>query len=460
VLYANPTSAQPEGWALRAGAPAPAAIQAMVTQALETGEVQHRDLELADRVYSIQAAPIADEAYANLYGLDITERRKLEERLAQAQKMEAIGLLAGGVAHDFNNLLVGVIGNASLAQEMVAPGSKVAPLLDRIVRTGEQAAHLTRQLLAYAGKGQIVVEALDLSQVARAGADLVRASIPGKIALHLDLAAGLPLVNADRSQLHQVFLNLVINAAEAVGSGPGRISVRTGIRDLEAPELRTSSGAELRPGRYVCLEVTDDGCGMDEDTLGRIFDPFFTTKFLGRGLGLAAVAGIVRTHGGGIQVESVLRQGTRFTVLLPAAEVAAAPQPESEAGVLDLRGMGRILLVDDEDIVLELGQAALQRQGYDVLIAASGPAALRVFEREAAQVDLVILDLSMPGMGGEDVLPELKRIRSEVRVVISSGYTQDDAMKYFRGLPVAGFIQKPYTAAKLAAEVKRALGSA
>ncbi|HVP14645.1 MAG TPA: GAF domain-containing protein [Terriglobales bacterium] len=390
---------------------------------------------------------------------DITERRKLEERLAQAQKMEAIGLLAGGVAHDFNNLLVGVIGNASLAQDMVAPGSKVAPFLDRIVRTGEQAAHLTRQLLAYAGKGQIVVEALDLSQVAHNGADLVRASIPSKVALHLDLAPGPPPVSADRGQLHQVFMNLVINAAEAIGSGAGRISVRTGVRDVDAPGLRTSSGPELPPGRHVFLEVTDDGCGMDEDTLARIFDPFFTTKFLGRGLGLAAVAGIVRTHGGGIQVESMPGQGSRFTVLLPALEEAVPEeQAAAAAGGRDLSGEGRILLVDDEEIVLELAQAALQRHGYDVLIAASGPAALRVFEREAAHVDLVILDLSMPGMGGDEVLPELKRIRPDARVVISSGYSQDDAMKYFRGLPAAGFIQKPYTAAQLAAAVKRALG--
>ncbi len=387
---------------------------------------------------------------------DATERRRLEERIAKAQKLEAIGLLAGGVAHDFNNLLVGVIGNASLAQEMLPPGSSALPLMERIVRTGEQAAHLTRQLLAYAGKGQIVMEPVDLSQLVRESAELLRSSIPNKILLRMDLAEDLPAVRADRGQAHQVFMNLALNASEAIGSGPGLISVRTSVLTLDEGALAGTTGAEVGPGEYVCLEVTDNGGGMDDETLARIFDPFFTTKFLGRGLGLAAVSGIVRSHGGAIRVESEPGRGSRFTVLLPALRgeapaAAGAPRPGER------RGTGTILLVDDEEIVLETAKVALERRGYDVLVASSGPQAVKVYRRESARVDLVILDLSMPGMGGEEVLPELLRIRSDARVVVSSGYSQDEAMKHFHGLRATGFIQKPYTAGGLAAEVGRVL---
>jgi len=386
---------------------------------------------------------------------DVTERRRLEERLAHAQKMEAIGLLAGGVAHDFNNLLVGVIGNASLAQETLPPDSQALPLLDRVIKAGENAAYLTRQLLAYAGKGQVVMEPLDLSRLVREGADLMRSSISSKVRLHLDLAADLPPVRVDRGQAQQVFMNLVLNAAEAIGSGPGLISVRTLVRSPDERALRGVTGAELRPGSYVCLEVADNGSGMDEETRAKIFDPFFTTKFLGRGLGLAAVGGIVRSHGGAIQLESEPGKGSRFTILLPVVEGEVAAAGGAPAA-RDLRGAGTILLVDDEEIVLEMAKSALERHGYEVLVAPSGPEAVKLFQREAARIALVILDLSMPGMGGEEVLPELQRIHRDVRVVVSSGYSQDEAMKHFRGLPAAGFIQKPYTAARLAAEVQRA----
>ena len=274
---------------------------------------------------------------------DITERKQAEERLRQTQKLESLGLLAGGVAHDFNNLLVGVIGNASLAQELLPPGNPAAELLDGVIKTGEQAAHLTRQMLAYSGKGRFVVEALDLSALIPEIGGLVRPSISKKIALHFDLEEDLPPIEADRGQIQQVFMNLVLNAAEAIGSHDGLISVRTGVQNVDDAYVRLHpEAAELKPGEYVFLEVRDTGCGMDDATRAKIFDPFFSTKFTGRGLGLAAVAGIVRGHKGAISVTSAPGQGSCFTVLFPAAARGAggrlparqhgAPRRRSDSG--------------------------------------------------------------------------------------------------------------------------------
>ncbi len=254
------------------------------------------------------------------FAIDLTERRKLERRVLEAQKLESVGLLAAGIAHDFNNLLVGVIGNASLAQDLLPPEHEVQPLLNLVVRTGEQAAHLTRQMLAYSGKGRMLLEPVDLSKLFSGLAEIVSPSISKKISLVLDLAAGLDPVEADPSQMQQIFTNLVLNAAEAIGDREGTITIRTG-----AWSGAESAGLELEPGKYVYVEVADTGCGMDEGTKARIFEPFFTTKFAGRGLGLAAVAGIVRTQKGSIRVESAPGEGTRITVLLPAVKWGAAP---------------------------------------------------------------------------------------------------------------------------------------
>src|SRR6202142_2977132 len=293
---------------------------------------------------------------------DITDRKKAEEHFRQAQKLESIGMLAGGIAHDFNNLLVGVIGNASLAQDVLPPGSPAGELLERAVRTGEQAAHLTRQLLAYAGKGQFMVEPLNLSDLIPEMTGLVQPSISKKIALHLALDPDLPAIEADRGHMQQVFMNLVLNAAEAMGSDAGMISVKTRVQGVDESYIRRNLETELSPGRYVILEVRDTGCGMDDATRARIFDPFFSTKFQGRGLGLAAVAGIVRGHKGAITVSSVPGQGACFTVLFPAAEGAAAVAQVAAQNAA-LIGTGTILGVDDEPRVRDLAKRAVE--GHD-----------------------------------------------------------------------------------------------
>jgi PAS domain S-box-containing protein len=406
-------------------------------------------------------APVPQDgrpAAAVLVMHDISEKKRVDERLRESQKLESIGLLAGGIAHDFNNLLVGIVGNASLGEEMVPPGHPVTEILTRIVKTGEQAAHLTRQMLAYAGKGRFIVEPVNLSDLVREIIPLIQPSISKRIGVHLNLSRGLPPVNADRSQLQQIVMNLLINAAEAIGSSPGVVSVSTGVRRVDGRFSGGPTGAEVEPGEYVCLSVSDTGSGMDDATRAKIFDPFFTTKFTGRGLGLAAVAGIVRGHKGAIEVTSAPGKGSTFQVLLPAAANAAPAPGPAALDDEDLRGEDTILVVDDEEAVRLLAKRALERHGYTVLCASSGQAGVELLRKEAGRVSLVVLDLSMPGMNGQETLAELRKIDPEIKVVISSGYAEADTMPLFAGVSVSGFIQKPYTSRQLARSLKTAAG--
>ncbi|PWU07292.1 MAG: hypothetical protein C5B51_10315 [Terriglobia bacterium] len=392
--------------------------------------------------------------------LDVTERKQSEERLRQAQKMESLGLLAGGVAHDFNNLLVGVIGNASLAQEMLPPDHPATALMGNVIKTGEQAAHLTRQMLAYSGKGQFLLEVLDLSAMVNEINDLVRPSISKKVVLHLDLEQQVPPIEADRGQVQQILMNLVINAAEAIGSGNGIVTVRTGVQIVDGQYHRLHlETVDLRPGEYVLLEVCDTGCGMADDVKAKMFDPFFSTKFTGRGLGLAAVAGIVRGHKGAIVVSSEPGRGSSLTVLFPPA-TRPIEQRQSAAPSALAQSAGVVLVVDDEEVVRDMANRALARHGYTVLVAHDGATAIDLFKRHRGDIELVLLDLSMPGLSGEETLRELRKIQPEARVLVSSGYSETEAMTMFRGQRVSGFIQKPYTSAGIAHKVKAALAPA
>ncbi|HEY2017865.1 MAG TPA: PAS domain S-box protein, partial [Bryobacteraceae bacterium] len=427
---------------------------------LPVREARHLRLDGSEVAVETTAGPVEWHGRPALlvFVRDITNRKLAEARLREAQKLESVGLLAGGVAHDFNNLLVGVIGNASLAQDLLSPNHPAAELLVDIVKNGEQAAHLTRQMLAYAGKGKFMVQRLDLSALLPEMAGLVRPSLSKKIELRLDLAPGLPPIEADRGQVQQVFMNLAINAAEAIGSHEGAITVRTGVKEIDEGYLALHPETGVpRPGKYIFLEVRDTGSGMDEATRARIFDPFFSTKFVGRGLGLAAVAGIVRGHNGAIAVSSTPGEGSCFTVLFPAVAGAAERRPEKVRDT-SLRGSGTVMVVDDEPMVREMVRKALEREGYTVLAADSGLAAIDLCKRHPGEIGLVVLDLSMPHMGGEEALPEIVKIRPGVKVLVSSGYSESEAMSSFEGQRVSGFIQKPYTSKGIAEKVKDCLG--
>jgi PAS domain S-box-containing protein len=391
---------------------------------------------------------------------DITERKRAEEQMRHAQKLESVGLLAGGIAHDFNNLLVGVIGNASLAEDMVPPASPAREILRRITRCGEQAAHLTRQMLAYAGKGRFVLEPVNLAGMVRDTIPLLQTSISKKITVELELASGTPAIESDPSQMQQVFMNLALNAGEAVGDRDGVISVSTGEVTVDAAQIRDElEGWPIKPGRYTFLEVRDTGGGMDAETKPKIFDPFFSTKFQGRGLGLAAVAGIVRAHNGAVRVTAAPGAGSTFRVLLPvmvphAAAAAAALPPAIES---DLRGHGTVLIVDDEPVVRDLARQSLERLGYEVLVAENGPEAIERLRSDANRIRLVVLDLSMPGMSGQETLPHLRQLKPDLEILVSSGYSEAETLRLFEGARVSGFIQKPYTIQELAREIKAVL---
>jgi len=395
--------------------------------------------------------------------VDITDLRLAEEALRNKHKLESIGLLAGGVAHDFNNVLTVIMGSASAAlQECPSCEHSKA-----IVGAAERAAHLTRQLLAYAGKGHFVVKTFDLGDHVSNTRPLLAASIPKRVSLRFYLTAEPAPLEADPTHIEQILMNLVINAGEAIQpKTDGWIEVHTRVCDLTTERLpHRSQVFEPEPGRFVCLEVNDNGAGMDKPMLARIFDPFFSTKFTGRGMGLAAVQGIVRAAKGFIEVDSAPGCGSTFRVFLPAAgrqvsrESAGAGIPATAAVPLPATS-ATVLVVDDEEMVRKLACMMLRRQGYGVLEAGDGKEALRVLATSSALPSVVLLDLAMPVMGGDELLPVLAERYPTVKTIVSSGYPEEEARKDFPAHSIAGFLPKPYTAQALAAKIRDLVGTA
>jgi CheY-like chemotaxis protein len=371
--------------------------------------------------------------------------------------LESIGLLAGGIAHDFNNLLTVIIGNAGFALNR----NPLSQELRNIISASDRAAHLTSQLLAYAGKGHFISKTFNLNDVVSGSAALLSVSVPKRVELRFNLSSEELLVKGDPSQIEQILMNLVVNAGEAVPPRTdGRIKVTT--RDCGViPEtvLRDARAYGVQPGPFVCLEVADNGTGMDEATLSRIFDPFFSTKFTGRGLGLAAVQGIVRSRHGFIDVHSSRGAGSTFRIFLstsaekPATAIPAGSRPGTS-------GRGRlapILVVDDEELVREMVCTALRDQGYEVLEAKNGKDAREVLAAAATLPTLVLLDLTMPVMGGAELVPILNHDYPGLRVIVTSGYPEEDARRDLPPEAIADFLQKPYTLTTLVDKVEEVL---
>jgi PAS domain S-box-containing protein len=386
------------------------------------------------------------------------ERRRLEAKVQHAQKLESLGVMAGGIAHDFNNLLMAILGNAELALMRLAPEAPGRECVDHIVTAAQRAAELTNQMLAYSGQGRFLVGPTDLNRLVTEMGHLLEMAISKKAALQFHLADRLPAIEADASQIRQVVMNLITNASEALAEERGTIGVSTGVVQADEPYLSESElGDELPPRRYVALEVSDTGAGMDAETRERIFDPFFTTKFLGRGLGLAAVQGIVRGHHGAIRVYSEPGRGSTFKVLLPASAKAVRPEAPA-AQVPRARGEGvTILVVDDDPAVRDVAEGILTASGYRVLTAADGREGVEVYRRHQEEIAVVVLDMSMPEMDGEEAFREIRRIRADARVVLSSGYNEQDATSRFAGKGLASFIQKPYRSAALLGRIQKIL---
>ena len=405
---------------------------------------------------------------------DITERKRAEEarlrlerQVQHAQRLESLGVMAGGIAHDFNNILMAVLGYADLAIQDLSETHPARASVRAIEKAGKRAAALTRQMLAYSGRGEFIIEEMAVSTLMDDMAHLLRTSISPKIALNLHLDRDLPPIKADVAQMQQVVLNLITNASEAIGDATGAIVLSTGQMDCDRAcldhvneVLRAGLDEPLPEGVYVYLEVSDTGCGMDEETRTKIFEPFFTTKFTGRGLGMAAVLGIVRGHRGAIMLDTEPGKGTTFRVLFPAVEgrrVDAAEQERGETRTEEHQERGTILVVDDEAMVRDLATEILERQGFTVLTAADGREALEVYRAHTDEIACVLLDLTMPHMDGEQCFRELRQIKSDVRVILSSGYNEQDATQRFAGLGLAGFIHKPYQSATLNARLRAVL---
>jgi two-component system, cell cycle sensor histidine kinase and response regulator CckA len=395
---------------------------------------------------------------------EMKEREESERALQESQKLESLGVLAGGIAHDFNNLLTTMLGNVSLIREDLSDNSEHQEILEDVENSALRAADLCKQMLAYAGKGKYVVDPINLSSVVREIVQLLNLSISKHARLQLQLDADLPSTIADMTQINQVVMNLVINASEAIGKRDGTVSLSTGRLLVDAATLQ-SDRYEPPPeiGEYVYLEVSDNGDGMDEATRRRMFEPFYTTKFTGRGLGLAAVLGIIRGHHGSLCVESSPGAGTVFTILLPihreppgVLDGSASPSNELTTASSSNRNGGVILIVDDEEEVRTTAQRILERQGYEIVIAVDGLEAVQIFRKRHAELSLVLLDLNMPQMDGVAAFEEMQLLSSRVPVVLMSGYDEKSTIRQFPDNKIASFIQKPFLAETVVEHVRQA----
>ncbi len=452
-----------------------ARISESIGKVFETAQVQRYELTSTviggqQRWYSTTLSPVCGEHGEVLRVLGISrdvtdfvkaeaERRKLEEQIQRSQKMESLGVLAVGIAHDFNNLLVAVLGNADLALMDLPPDSSARLAIEQIRNAAVKASELTNQMLAYSGRGQALVRKLDINKMLREMIELVKASVPKHMELQLDMEEDLPFVQGDSAQLQQVLMNLVTNAAEAIGEHKGKILLSSKVVTVdEEMAHRLYQKEDVVLGPHVCIEVKDDGVGMDTDTMDRIFEPFFSTKFTGRGLGLSAVLGIVRSHKGAMLIDSVPGKGTTFSVMLPAMGSEHSRHLSSSETKTMLNASGTVLVVDDESSVRQVARDMLTHFGFNVVVAASGQEGLEILKKRSGEIRLVLLDLSMPRMGGEETLRRIYELWPQLPVLLCSGYSEEDAISQFSEAVPAGFIQKPFDVSRLLEKIKQVLG--
>ena len=394
------------------------------------------------------------------------ERINLERQVLHAQKLESLGVLAGGVAHDFNNLLTAVLGNASLALMDLSPLSPVRYNIEEIEKASQRAADLAKQMLAYSGKGHFIIQDICINELLSEMAHLVSVSVPKNIELLYFLSDTIPLIEGDATQIRQIILNLITNAADAIGNKHGSISISSGSAKMDSAFLNCDNPAH-RPGldpvlierEYVYFEVTDTGAGMDHATIEKIFDPFFSTKFTGRGLGLAAVLGIVRGHKGAIKINSKPGEGTAFQVLFPAKTSARPEKPVIKTKPIpsDMPVTGTILVVDDEFFVRNTASKILSRYGVNVLLADNGETSVELFIKDRDSINLILLDMTMPKMDGVMTLHAIRKISSDIPVILISGFTEQETAAKFEGLSFAAFLQKPFSQSELIQKIRDVL---
>ncbi len=418
--------------------------------------------EIFDAEISLNRIELGDEIYLQAIIRDITERKRLEAQLQHAQKMEAIGTLAGGIAHDFNNILGGIMGYIDLLKMEMPPGSRQRKILMTIENAGKRAIELTKQLLMFSRKDEIETRCFDINRSIKNVSTLLKRTLDKKIEIVLELEDNIPGVVGDPGQLEQMIMNLCVNASDAMPNG-GVLKIKTGFVDLDRLDKDTKvgryfRGADLQEKEYVVLEISDTGCGMDEQTKRRIFEPFFTTKDVGKGtgLGLAMVYGIVKNHKGNIHVESKLGEGTVFTICLPAG---GKVEVEEEIDLAEpAKGTGTILVVDDEEIIRNMLTEILQKLGYRILLACDGKEGVDVFEKNCQDIDLVILDMNMPIMDGRETFKKIKEIDPDVRALLTTGFSMTKGTQDILDEGFVGYITKPFTINQLSEKIREIMG--
>ena len=400
-----------------------------------------------------------DDIYQGLVGfsLDVTkrveaeiERSEVQKKALEAQHLESLGVLSGGIAHDFNNLLAVILGNASLIRKSLPQDSREFIFMQRIEETSKKAASLCQQMLTYAGKGALNMQPLELSKLVHDMSVLLEVCLLKNVSVDYKLQTNLPYFDGDVAQIQQLVMNMITNANEAMREHGGRILLHTYSVDLEEGGVEVAGISqcvgEVKQGTYVCLEVSDEGCGMNQATQQRIFEPFFTTKFTGRGLGMSSMLGTVQGHGGLITLESELHKGTTFRIFFPISLNGKEKKIEGE-GIPQMshaEERGKVLVVDDELVLLDTVQAMLEDLGYETFLAENGKQALEIYQAKKDEINIVLLDMTMPEMDGKTCATELLKLTPDLKIIIASGYAQEDIYKQFKGMHLAGVVQKPY----------------
>ena len=392
--------------------------------------------------------------------MDVTERDQLQEQSEHTQRLESLGVLAGGIAHDFNNLLTAIMGNTGLANKTLSNDHPALKYLGNVQNASESAAALCQQMLAYSGKGQFIIQPLNLSESIVEMMQILKSSIAKRVNLDIQLDHHLAAIEADAGQIKQVIMNLVINASEAIGDHIGRVQVKTLQRHLSQNDIVALLGSDhMQAGNFIILQIIDDGCGMDEATRKKIFDPFFTTKFTGRGLGMSAILGIVRGHQGGLKVSSKIGTGTQFDVYFPASDQLVTPQIQELVSNTDdvISIQSTVLVVDDEAMLREIAESILQEMGIKVLLAEDGVQALQILQRHQTEIDVVMLDMTMPKMGGEECYRQLRTFAPDLDVIICSGFAETEVRMHFVAANHIDFLQKPYRPENLDEKIRTVL---
>lgn len=426
------------------------------------GSSETYEINWEDNTYQAHVEPLYDVT-GKITGtigiaLDITQQKQAEEALRHSQRVESLGLLAGGVAHDFNNLLTAMLGQTSVALAKMSPDSPERPNIERAVKAAERAAELTQQLLVYSGRTPLQVQPVNMNVLIEENQHLFDVALPMTVQLQSRLAENLPYIEADSGQMQQVIMNLIINAAEAIGDSHGVVTVSTDtVLVHDRGQLSRRNEDRLRPGRYVKVAVKDDGPGIDSQTLARIFDPFFTTKPTGRGLGLAVVQGIVHSHHGNLEVVSSPGKGTSFELLFPALKIGPDKEDMIGSGTMAVSSPGAILVIDDEEVVQTAVADMLKMTDLVSIGATSGEEGIAIYEKRGAEIRLVILDIVMSGMSGFETLEKLRMIDPEVPVLLSSGYSEAEVVGRYEALGVLGFLQKPYQISRFIEMIERYL---